>query len=101
MQLADIDRLTAALPGVRRTTKQGLAEWRFHGRLVARQLDEAQVVVRAAFDYREQLLRRSPSTFSVPKQFEKHMMVVADLSGEDAAIEDAIEAAWDLQRAAE
>jgi hypothetical protein len=37
---------------------------------------------------------------SVPARFVKHMMVVADLSaGEAGAIEDALIAAWDLQRA--
>ncbi len=36
--LADIDdvaRLAEALAGVRRTAPKGLAEWRYHGRLVA------------------------------------------------------------------
>jgi hypothetical protein len=38
----------------------------------------------------------------VPTRYIKHMMVVADLaSGDAAAIEDAIEAAWKLQREAD
>lgn len=99
MEIGDVDRLTAALPGVRRTVADGLAQWRYHGRVVARQLGGAQVVIRADFDYRDSLLRQFPETFSVPPRFIKHMMVVADLATGDAgAIEDAIEAAWQLQR---
>ena len=92
-------RLAGALAGVRRTAPQGLAEWRYHGRLVARQLDDTQLVIRADFDYRDWLLRQFPDTFSVPARYAKHMMVIADLTNGDAgAIEDALEAAWQLQR---
>ena len=56
---------------------------------------------RADFDYRDAILRQFPATFSVPARYVKHMMVVADLAGGDAgAIEDALEAAWQLQRSA-
>ena len=64
--------------------RRGLAEWRYHGRLVARQLDDAHVVIRADFDYRDSLLRQFPGTFSVPARYIKHMMVVADLAEGDA-----------------
>jgi hypothetical protein len=77
------------------------AVWRYHGRLVARQLDEAHLVIRADFDYRASILRQFPRTFSVPSRCTKHMMVVADLEGDAGAIEDALEAAWQLQRAAD
>ena len=101
LQIGEVDRLAEALEGVRRTTADGLAQWRYHGRLVARQLDDAHVVIRADFDYRDELLRQFPETFSVPPRYRKHMMVVADLARGDAgAIEDAIEAAWLLQRGA-
>jgi hypothetical protein len=97
----EVDRLAAALEGVRRTAPQGQAEWRYHGRLVARQLDGAHVVIRADFEYRDSVLRQFPGTFSVPNRYKKHMMVVADLpSGDAGAIEDALEAAWQLQRRA-
>ena len=97
-QVADV---AAALAGVRRTARAGLAQWRYHGRLVARQLDDAHLVIRADFDYRDSVLRQFPGTFSVPTRYVKHMMVVADLAGGDAgAIEDALEAAWRLQRRA-
>ena len=80
---------------------KGLAEWRYHARLVARQLDDTHLVIRADFDYREFVLGRFPRTFSVPTRYTKHMMVVADLEHGDAgAIERAFEAAWLLQRRA-
>lgn len=98
MEIADIARMAGALAGVRRTSVEGLAEWRYHGRLVARQLDDAHLVVRADFDHRDSIRRRFPETFSVPARYAKHMMVVADLAnGDPGAIEDAIEAAWRLQ----
>ena len=102
MDVDDLARLAEAMPGIRRTAREGLAEWRYHGRLVARQLDDTHVVIRADFDYRDSVLRQFPGTFIVPARYAKHMMVVADLDdGDRAAIEDAIEAAWQLQRSAD
>ena len=102
MDMGEMARLAGALAGVRRTAPGGLAEWRYHGRLVARQLDDVHVVIRADFDYRDSALRQFPETFSVPTRYIKHMMVVADLARGDAgAIEDALEAAWQLQRSAD
>jgi hypothetical protein len=99
VEIGDVARRTESLSGVRRTVRDGLAEWRCHGRLVLRELDDAHVIIRADFDYRDSILRQFPGTFSVPSRFVKHMMVVADLATGDAgAIEDAIEAAWQLQR---
>jgi hypothetical protein len=101
VDIGDLARLAEDMPGARRSARQGLAEWRYHGRLVARQLDDSHVVIRADFDYRDSILRQFPRTFSVPARFTKHMMVVADLaSGDAGAIEDAFEAAWLLQRSA-
>jgi hypothetical protein len=98
----DVGRLAEALAGVRRTAPDGLAEWRYRGRLVARQLDDVHLVIRADFDYRDSILRQFPETFSVPTRYFKHMMVVADLARGDAdAVEDAVEAAWQLQRSAD
>ena len=100
--MGDVDRMAQALASVHRTAPVGLAQWRYHGRLIARQLDETHVVIRADFDYRDTLLRQFPDTFSVPTRYVKHMMVVADLVSCDAgAVEDAIEAAWELQRSAD
>jgi hypothetical protein len=102
MDMDGVARLAEGLAGVRSTTRQGLAEWRYHGRLVARQLDDVHLVIRAEFGYRDSLLRQYPGTFSVPPQYRKHMMVVADLaSGDAAAVGDALEAAWRLQWSAD
>ena len=102
LQISEVDRLAGALAGVRRSTADGLAQWRYHGRLVARQIDGTHLVIRADFDYRDWLIRQFPDTFSVPARYAKHMMIVADLATGDAgAIEDALEAAWQLQRSAD
>ena len=102
LPIDEVDRLAGALAGVRRTVDGGLAQWRYHGRLIARQLDDGRLVIRADFDYRDQLLRQFPGTFSVPARYARHMMVLADLARGDAgAIEDALEAAWRLQRSAD
>jgi hypothetical protein len=102
LQIDDVARLAEALAGVRRTTADGLAQWRYHGRLVARALDDAHLVIRADFDIRDWMLRQFPETFSVPTRYRKHMMIVADLAkGDSGAIEDALVAAWQLQRSAD
>ena len=99
MEIDAVAGLTEALAGVHRTASDGLAQWRYRGRLVARQIDDAQLVIRADFEYRDSVLRQFPATFSVPARYARHMMVVADLAaGDRGAIEDAIEAAWRLQR---
>jgi hypothetical protein len=98
--MSEVADLIGGLEGVRRTASGELAQWRYHGRLVARQLDDMHIVIRADFDYRDAVLRQFPATFSVPNRFAKHMMVVADLTAPDVgAIEDALVAAWKLQRA--
>jgi hypothetical protein len=102
VEIDDVARLAQALTGVRSSAREGLAQWRYHGRLVARQLDDTHLVIRADFDYRDSVLRQFPGTFTVPNRYRKHMMVVADLAGGDAgAIEDALQAAWQLQRSAD
>lgn len=99
MQMHEVADLVAGLEGVRAKTSGGLTQWRFRGRLVARQLDDTHVVIRADFDYRDAVVRQFPETFSVPDRFAKHMMVVADLTaGDPTAIEEALVAAWHLQR---
>jgi hypothetical protein len=98
MTLDDLSRLAAQLDGVSARTRDGLLDWRYRGRLVARQLDDSHVVIRASFGVRDFLVQSFPETFSVPRRFAKHMMVVADLEdGNGDAIEDAVIAAWELQ----
>ena len=100
MDIDEVAGMAGALAGVRCTASDGLAQWRYHGRLVARQLDDAHLVIRADFDYRDSMLRQFPGTFSVPARYVRHMMIVAELDGDRGAIEDALEAAWELQRRA-
>ena len=96
--LVDLSRLAAKLDGVSESRREGLLDWRYRGRLVARQLDDSHVVIRVSFEFRDLLLRSFPETFSVPKRFAKHMMVVADLANANAdAVEDAVIGAWELQ----
>jgi hypothetical protein len=98
LQLAELSRLAAQLDGVVERRRDGLLEWRYRGRLVARQLDDRHVVIRASFDFRDFLVHSFPETFSVPSRFAKHMMIVADLANGNAdAVEDAVIAAWELQ----
>ena len=98
MKLGTLSRLAAALEGVSESGRGGLLHWRYHGRLVARQLDDTHVVIRASFDLRDFLLYSFPETFSLPERFAEHMMIVADLEDGNAdAIEDAVIAAWELQ----
>jgi hypothetical protein len=98
MDANDLSRVAAELDGVRESRREGLVDWRYRGRLVARQLDDGHVVIRATFEFRDFLLHSFPETFSVPERFAKHMMVVADLErGNPDAVEDAMIAAWELQ----
>lgn len=82
--LANISRLAAQLDGVSESRREGLLNWRYRGRLVARQLDDSRIVIRASFEFRDLLLQSFPETFSVPQRFAKHMMVVADLENGNA-----------------
>jgi hypothetical protein len=101
VELADGSRLAAQLDGVAERRRDGLLDWRYRGRLVARQLDDDHIVIRAQFELRDLLLQSFPETFSVPKRFAKHMMVVADLEhGNADAVEDAVINAWELQSGA-
>jgi hypothetical protein len=98
MEPEDVSRLTARLDGVVERRRDGLLDWRYRGRLIARQLDGTSVVIRATFEFRDFLLQSFPETFSVPARFAKHMMVVADVRhGNADAIEDALAEAWQLQ----
>lgn len=99
MDLSAFGERAASLEGVRLSRAGGVSRWSLGGRLVARELDATHVVIRVPFDVRASLVRDHPSVFSVPRRFEKHMNVVADLAaGDDGAVEDALEVAWQLQR---
>jgi hypothetical protein len=100
MDMPQFEALARRLDGVRTGRAGGLLHCRYHGRLVGRQIDQMHVVIRCSFDLRERWLEQFPETFSVPARFAKHMMIVADLGGDEGAIEDALIAAWRLQSAA-
>jgi hypothetical protein len=97
MRVADLRRVVGRLDGVAERRRDGLLDWRYHGRLVARELDPGHIVIRASFATRDFLVQSFPETFSVPRRFAKHMMVVADLTGNVDAIEDAVIGAWEMQ----
>lgn len=101
MRVTDVTTFLAELEGVREGTTGDLVAWRYRGRLVARQLDDTHLVIRAKIPDRDALVLQSPQTFSVPRRFRSHMMVVADLTGDEEAIQDALVAAWELQRGAD
>lgn len=103
VRIEEIADCVEGLEGVRRTaSRDQLHEWRYRGRLIARQLDTKSLVIRADFDFRESLLENFPATFSVPTRYVKHMMIVADFAhGDIVAIESALEKAWQLQRSAD
>jgi hypothetical protein len=101
MELEDISRLAVQFDGVVERRREGLLEWRYRGRLVARQLDATSVVIRSTFEFRDFLLRGFPETFTASGRYAKHMMVVADLRhGNADAIEDALAEAWQWQKRA-
>jgi hypothetical protein len=98
MTLADLSSLAAELDGVVERRRDGLLHWRYKGRLVARQLDDGHIVIRASSEFRNFLVYSFPETFSVPRRFANHMMVVADPEhGNADAVEDALIAAGELQ----
>jgi hypothetical protein len=99
MNLEDVSRAALDLEGVRESSVKGRLRWTLAGRLVARQIDDSSIVIRTGFAEREQLLLTYPSIFFVPPRFDAHMMVVAELANADpAVVEEAVQAAWDLQR---
>jgi hypothetical protein len=98
MRRIDLSSLASQLDGVTERRHDSGLEWRYRGRLVARQLDDSHVVIRSSFEFRDFLLQSFPETFCVPQRYAKHMMVVADVEkGNADAVEDAIIAAWELQ----
>ena len=70
MRLDDLTRLAAQLEGVSESSRKGLLDWRYHGRLVARQLDDAHVVIRASFEFRDLLLQSFPETLIAARELQ-------------------------------
>jgi hypothetical protein len=101
VDLEVLARHALSLDGVRERSPGGRRGWYLDGRLVARQEDDAFVVVRCDVDERERLLLDHPETFSVPPRLESHQKVMVDLvrGDQDVALV-AVTTAWELQRAA-
>ena len=95
----EVDDFARSLPGCKRKGTAAHPAWYVDDRLVARLVDDDELLVRAAFAERDRLVAAHPGTFGVPPRYEKHMKVQALLSGDGAAIRAAIRAAWELQRA--
>ncbi|GAB3583407.1 hypothetical protein [Calidifontibacter terrae] len=87
-----------ALPGVKRKGTAARPAWYLHNRLVARAEEADRWVIRCTFALREELLDAYPDTFGVRPQFEAHEKIEAypDV-GVLAAIERALDAAWEMQ----
>lgn len=102
--MIDLERLgrhALSLDGVRERGAGRRRGWYCDGRLVARVEDDQSVVVRCAFDTREDLLAGHPETFSVPPRLESHQKVLVDLlRGDTDSALAAVTAAWELQRSA-
>ncbi|PWN03108.1 hypothetical protein DJ010_08235 [Nocardioides silvaticus] len=94
----EVDEFARSLAGCKRKGTAARPAWYVDDRLVARLVDPGELVVRTSFAGRERLVADHPETFGVPPRYERHMKVQALLSGDVAAICDAIRAAWELQR---
>lgn len=94
----EVDEYARSLPGCKRKGTAARPAWYVDNRLVARLVDPGELLVRAGFTERERFVAQHPGTFGVPPRYEKHMKMQALLSGDAAAIRDAIRAAWELQR---
>jgi hypothetical protein len=95
----EVDDFARSLPRCKRKGTTAHPAWYVDDRLVARLVDEGELLVRAGFAERERFVAAHPETFGVPPRYEKHRKVQALLSGDAAAIRAAIRAAWELQRA--
>ena len=95
----EVGRYAESLPAVKRKGTEVRPAWYVHDRLVVRLQDPTTVVVRVPLSEREALLDRYPGTFGVPPRMEGHHKVEAYLDQADpAAVREAIDLAWRMQR---
>jgi hypothetical protein len=95
----DVADHAGSLPRCKRKGTAARPAWYVDDRLVVRLEDASTLTVRATFERRERLVARHPETFGVPPAMERHLKVQVVLDhGNDAAIRDAITAAYELQR---
>ncbi len=100
MTLDDVEAFLATLAGCRARRVDGRRGWYVDGLLVARTDAPGTLLVRVGGTDRERLVTDHPDTFGVPPAWEAHTKVQADLSGDRAALEEALRLAWQRQRAA-
>ena len=95
-----VEQFLARLDGVRLHDDPRGRRWCVRNRLVARQVDESMLLIRADFEPREDLLDKHSGTFSMRPNLEAHMKVLADIGhGDIAMVCAALRAAWEMQRA--
>ena len=88
-----------SLPQVKRKGTTAQPAWYVQDRLVVRLVDKTTAVIRVPLSKREALLAEFPATFGVPPRMEAHHKVEAYLDRADpAAIREAIQLAWEMQR---
>ncbi len=95
----EVEELLAGLDGVRVRDDPRGRRWSVGGRLVAREVDDATLLVRCGLGAREELLERHPETVSVRPELEAHEKVLVDVGAGDLDVVLAvIRAAWEMQR---
>ena len=95
-----MDEYLRTLDGCRPRTTDGRHAWYVDGLLIARDDGAGMLLVRLGGADRERFLTAYPETFGVPPRWEAHAELQADLTGDRGAIRDALQLAWERQRAA-
>jgi hypothetical protein len=97
--LDEVGRYAESLPLVKRKGTASRPAWYVHDRLVVRLHDQETVVIRVPLSQRERLLETYPDSFGVPPRMEAHHKVEAYLDrANPAAVNEAIDLAWEMQR---
>lgn len=95
----EVAEYLTALPGCKRKGTRDVPAWYVDDRIVARLVAGDELMIRCAWDARDELAQRHPDTFGVPPRYAGHQKVQAMLTGDDDAIRSALRQAWELQRA--
>ena len=99
MTLDEVGAYAESLPLVKRKGTESRPAWYVRDRLVVRFQDHDTVVIRVPLSQRERLLVTYPDSFGVPPRMEAHHKVEAYLDRADpAAVHEAIDLAWEMQR---
>ena len=99
MTLDEVGRYAESLPLVKRKGTESRPAWYVRDRLVVRFHDQDTAVIRVPLSQRDRLLETYPDSFGVPPRMEAHHKVEAYLDRADAAaVHEAIDLAWEMQR---